>query len=43
MKWPGNIPAVTLTDFLVELGSEPDFERNLESELICETFRYLLK
>lgn len=43
VEWPGQIPARTLTDLLLELEGEPPFEESLEAELVVRTFKGLLK
>ncbi len=43
VKWPGDIPAVMLPDFLAELQSQPSFVESLDSDLVRRTFQGLLK
>lgn len=43
VKWPGDIPAVTLPDFLAELQTEPSFVDSLDGDLVRRTFQGLLK
>lgn len=43
VKWPGDIPAVMLPDFLAELEREAPFVQTLDSDLVLRTFKGLLK
>lgn len=43
VKWPGDIPAMMLPDFLAELQSQPSFIESLDSDLVRRTFQGLLK
>lgn len=41
--WPGNIPAITLEDMLLELEQEPPFKDTIGGQMIRQTFSLLLK
>lgn len=43
VRWPGDIPAVTLPEFLAELAGEPPFRETVESDLVRRTFQALVK
>ena len=41
--WPGNIPAITLEDMLIELEQEQPFKDTIGGQMIRQTFSLLLK